>query len=578
MDYIINVIIFILIYSILVQSLNLIMGYVGILSMSHAIFSAIGAYTAALLSIHFGYNFLVGIAAGFVLAAITGGLLAIPSLRIRDEYLIVFTLGFQMVMSELMLTTRGITQGYGGIPNIPAPNLFGIRFGTPPSYLPLALFITILCFAIAWRVVYSPFGRVLKAIREDESACRALGKNSLKFKALVFALGGAIAAVAGSTLAYYISFISPYSFDIHSSIYMVIMVVLGGVANFWGPLVGASILIGLPEGLRFIPGAAGIIDALREILYGVILMLFMLFRPQGILPEYSGRGTSKFDLLTDFVTEGDVHNALGEDSLPAANKEILGKTILEVKGLSKSFGGLRAVADVSFSLPFGQITGLIGPNGCGKTTFFNLITGFLIPDKGAIYVRGKDVTNLPPYKIVKSGGLARSWQDVRIFQEMTVLDNVLVACPNQSGENLLLLFFKPWRVAQEERKNYRKALEYLNRVGLLNKAGQLAKNLSTAEQKLVAIARLLATEAPLLLLDEPTAALDLESLERIMKLIRLIAEQGEKTILLVEHNLDVVRGLVEKTYFMSEGKILAYGKPTELMADPKLVEVYFGKD
>jgi branched-chain amino acid transport system permease protein len=161
---------------------------------------------------------------------------------------------------------------------------------------------------------------------------------------------------------------------------------------------------------------------------------------------------------------------------------------------------------------------------------------------------------------------------------MTVLDNVLVARPKQSGERILSLFFSPWQVAREERENYGKALGYLKMVGLLDKAGHLAGNLSTAEQKLVALARLMATECPVLLLDEPTAALDLESVERIIKQIRNIAKQGRKTILLIEHNLDVVRGLVEEAYFMSEGRILAYGEPASLMADPKLAEVYFGMD
>jgi ABC-type branched-subunit amino acid transport system ATPase component len=161
---------------------------------------------------------------------------------------------------------------------------------------------------------------------------------------------------------------------------------------------------------------------------------------------------------------------------------------------------------------------------------------------------------------------------------MTVLDNVMVARPNQIGENLFLLFLRPGRVAREERENYQASLEYLQLVGLLDKAGQLAGSLSNAEQKLVAIARLLATECPILFLDEPTSALDIDSVGRVIHLIQEIAFRKDKTILLVEHNLDVVRGLVKKVYFMSEGKILAEGEPAKLMADPKLAEVYFGID
>jgi branched-chain amino acid transport system permease protein len=574
MDYILHILVFILIYSSLVQSLNLIMGYAGVVSMCHAVFCGIGAYTAALISIHLGYNFLIGTVAGFVLAGVTGAILALPSLRVRDEYLIVFTIGFQMVMFELMLTARSITEGQGGITNIPAPSLLGFEFNNPSTFLPLALAVTVICFFISWRVVQSPFGRVLKAVREDESACRALGKNSLLFKVLVFALGGGIAAVGGSTLAYYLTFISPFSFTVDVSIFLIVMVVMGGAANFWGPLVGSAILVGLPEALRFIPGTGDIIDVLREFLYGIILMLFMLFRPQGILPEYLGQRKRSASRVPGRSSANPPFGDSPQRLTPEKNES---GPALEVQAVCKSFGGLQAVKNVSLTLPFGEITVLIGPNGCGKTTLFNLITGDLSFNQGTIRVRGKDMTHQPPYRVVKNG-LARSWQDVRIFSGMTVMDNVLTARPNQSGERLISLFFNPWRVAQEESENLQKAFEYLTLVGLAEKADQLAGNLSPAEQKLVAIARLLATECPILLLDEPTAALDMESVKRVIELIKRIAGQRRKTILLVEHNLDVVRGLAEKAYFMSEGEILAHGQPQELMADPKLAEVYFGID
>jgi len=576
-DYVYHILILVIMYAILVQSLNLIMGYVGVISMGHAVFSGIGAYTAAILSIHLGSNFLIGLAVGFVFSGLVGALLALPSLRVRDEYLIVFTVGFQMVVFEFMLTARGITQGQGGIPGIPPAELLGISFHTPLRFLPLLAVMGLICFAIAWRVTHSPFGRVLKAIREDESACRALGKNTLFFKVLVFGLSGGLAALTGSLMAHYISFISPFSFTIEVSVFIIVMVVLGGEANFWGPIMGAAILMGITEALRFVPGASNYIDAAREIFYGLILMFLMIFRPQGILPEYSKR-SKKIPIPKELLSrENGAADPDGIKRTPGRFQEENQEPILEIQGLSKSFGGLQAVAEASLKLFPGDITGLIGPNGCGKTTLFNMANGFMEPDQGAVYVRGKAVTGLAPYKLVTEG-LARSWQDVRVFKEMTVLDNVMVARPNQIGENLFLLFLRPGRVAREERENYRAALEYLQLVGLLDKAGQLAGSLSNAEQKLVAIARLLATECPILFLDEPTAALDIDSVERVIQLIQEIAFRKDKTILLVEHNLDVVRGLVKKAYFMSEGKILAEGEPAKLMADPKLAEVYFGID
>ncbi len=574
MDYILHVVIFILIYAVVVQSLNLLLGYMGIISMCHAVFVAVGAYTAALISVHLGYHFLVGTLVGFVLAFIVGALLALPSLRIKGEYVIVFTVGFQMVAFEYMLTAREVTQGQGGIAGIPSPEILGHEIISPLGFLLLIAVMAVFCFAVTWRITRSPFGRLLKAVREDEEACRALGKNPLKQKVLVFAVGGGLAAIAGSFLAYYITYISPFDFTIDASVMMLVMVILGGAGNYWGPLVGAALLIGMPEALRFVPGAAGIIDALREVFYGALLVVFMMFRPEGILPEsLEQKRASKIAAAWARMEEGSTQAAEEEPEEQPAGDPTL--PALEVRGLSKSFGGLQAVDDASLVLPLGGTVGLIGPNGCGKTTIFNLVTGFLKPDGGSILVQGQDITNLAPYKMA-SRGLARSWQDVRIFPGMTVLDNVLVARPGQSGESLLKLFVEPRRVAREERANHQKALEYLGLVGLADKAGQLASGLSTAEQKLVALARLLATECPVLLLDEPTAALDMDSVKRIIGLIERIAVQKKKTLLLIEHNLDVVRGLVKETYFMSEGRVLAHGDPAALMKDPKLAEVYFG--
>ncbi len=498
MEYLYHIIIFILIYSILVQSLNLIMGFVGIVSMCHAIFSAIGAYTAALISINTGQNFIFSSCLGFVIAAAVGAMIALPSLRVRDEYLIVFTIGFQMVAYEFILTARRITEGQGGIPGIPSASLFGFDFDTPPKFLVLITVVAILCFMVCYRVINSPFGRVLKAIREEESASRALGKNSLLFKVLVFAIGGGFAAIGGSMMAYYVSFVSPFTFIVDVSISIIVMVVLGGVANFWGPLVGAGILVGLPEVLRFVPGAADIIDVIREILYGLILMLLMIFRPQGILTERA-RDYRKF-----FEQSGKQEDKISTSRIIRANSPT-NENSIEVKNVSKSFGGLKAVDGASLTLPSGDIVGLIGPNGCGKTTLFNLITGYLTPDEGTISINSKPMTNVPTYRIVENG-VARSWQDVRVFNGMSVIENVMVACPDQKGENLLHLFFNPRTVNKEEEMNFIRSMKYLDMVGLSKKADELTVNLSSSEQKLVAIARLLATECPVLLLDEPTAA------------------------------------------------------------------------
>lgn len=572
MEYIIHIIIFMILYGVLAQSANLIQGYAGMMSVCFAAFYAVGAYTSALLSIHFQLNFIVGMLVGMVLAMIFSAFLAFTAQRIRHVYLIVFTLAFQMVVTELLLRLN-ITGGASGIPGIPHPQLLGFEFNTPQKYLPFVMVISGICLAAAWWLIQSPFGRTLKAVREEESAALSIGKNVLEFKILVFAIGGAMASLAGSQYAHYVTFIAPSSFTVHVSIMIVVFVVLGGTANFWGALLGAGVIVGLPEVLRFLPGAAEIIDSIREILYGLALILFVFFRPAGLLPEYSGKMKKPWMAFQSVGEEKKLPLELIFNPLEDNGKR---QPILELKKVSKAFGGIQAAHEVSMIVPAGKITALVGPNGCGKTTIFNLITGFLRTDSGNICIRGQNATGYQPYRVVDLG-LARTWQDTRIFPGMRVIDNVMVAFPKQRGEKILYTLAFPWRVIKEEKENYQKAMEFLDLVSLGNKAHQIAGDLSAAEQKLLALARLIATGSPLMLLDEPTSGIDPESVRRIGGLIRKIVNEGGRTVFLIEHNLDVIRELAQSVYFMNEGQIIAYGTPNELMGNPKLAEVYFGK-
>jgi branched-chain amino acid transport system ATP-binding protein/branched-chain amino acid transport system permease protein len=572
MDYLFTIATFILIYFILVQSLNLILGYGGLLSVCHGVFAAIGAYTAAIMSANLGYGFVAGTLAGFVIAALFGALIAIPSLRIRGDYIMLFTLGVQQVGLGL-ITVSPLTGRGTGIVGIPRPTILGLTVESPLENLLLMLLVSGLCLAICWRLANSPFARALKAIREDETAARSLGKRTFLLKVWIFSLGGAIGAVGGSALAVYLSLATPDSYTLHLSILLTVIVVLGGLANFWGSLVGVVILIGLPELLRFVPGAQAYVDAIRRALYGVMIVLFMLFRPEGMLPEHIGQARK--------ARKRRESTEAAEESLPwvvdraaSSGGTADDEAILEIKGMSRSFGGLRAVDEASLILPRGKITGLLGPNGCGKSTLFNLVTGFLSPDRGTVRLQGKDVTGYSPERLVRAG-LVRSWQDTRVFQGMTALDNVMVAFPDQSGESVPRLFCRPAAVARDEKANRRKAMAYLRLVGIGDKADRVAADLSAAEQKLLALARVVATGSPLLMLDEPTAALDPDSVERVGKLIQRIAREGRKTVCLVEHNMDVIRAVAEGIYFMNEGRIQVYGTPHEIMNDPKLTEAYF---
>ena len=562
-----------LVFVALTVSLNIILGFGGMVSMGHAVFFCLGGYISTILTMSLEVNFLVGMVVAMVATGLVGGMLAGPFIKIKEEYLILFTLAFQMVAYHLMLSLINITGGDSGIFGVPGARIMAYAPETPQGFLPITILFVVGVYYVALKLTRSPFGRVLKGIREDDMAVASLGKSVLQFKVIVFMVGTGLAAAAGSIFAHYSRFINPTIGSLDESILLIAMVALGGAANLWGSAVGAFILIVIPELLTFIPGASDLIIPLRSLIYGLLLIFFMRFRPEGIIPEYFGH-------LRSTHLQKRIQKARQEleDDPPAArlgaSSGAPGEVVLEAKGLSKSFGGLQAVADFSLTLKSGMVTALVGPNGCGKTTAFNLMTGFLRPDKGRVLLLGKDITNIKAHRRT-SAGLVRSWQDVRVFQDMTVLDNVLLARQEQSGENPLKLVFTPWLVAKQRARHRRAAYHYLRQVGLADKAASLARDLAYGEQKLVAIARLLATEAKVLLFDEPSSGVDPTWVGRIMDIIKELTKSG-KTICIVEHNLDVVKGVSNLVYFMAEGKGIAQGTAEELMADPRLGAIYFG--
>jgi branched-chain amino acid transport system permease protein len=248
--------------------------------------------------------------------------------------------------------------------------------------------------------------------------------------------------------------------------------------------------------------------------------------------------------------------------------------ILSVQGVSRSFGGIQAVDDCSFDVPPGRITGLIGPNGAGKTTVFNLITGFLGTHHGSIRLQGKEILGLSPHRVERLG-VVRTFQHLRLWSKMSVLENVLLGCATAVGENVFSLFLRARAVRSEEQRALERAMEVLRFFGLTERAHALAEDLAYPEQKLLSMARIFATDAPVLLLDEPTSGLDSESLGRIVPLVRRLVDHG-KTVLLIEHNMELISELADQVVFLHQGRVLAAGPPAEITRDPALTEIYFG--
>jgi len=398
-------------------------------------------------------------------------------------------------------------------------------------------------------------------MRENESAAASVGKDIFYLKTSVFGLSAALAAVAGSFFAHYLSYVGAESFQVSETVLILSMVVVGGTGNLLGSVLGAAILVILPSALAFLDLPQGMAGQLRLMIYGLVLIVFLVFRPEGLLREPRRRSAASAPAAASGIIDGVLRSPPREG------------VVLSARGLKKQFGGIVAIADLDIELRSGRITGLVGPNGAGKTTAFNLLTGFLPSDGGQIRFLDHRLSEQKPHELVRIG-IARSFQDLRLFPLMSVLENVLVAIPNQSGDRLSKLFLNPLRVWREERDNTAKAKAILDFIGLGDRADDLAEDLSYAEEKLLVIARLVATEAEVLLFDEPLSGLDGAAMQKIIDLMRKLAANN-KTICIIEHNLDAIRHACDHLVYLDEGRALAQGEPNALMRDPELVRRYF---
>jgi len=569
-----------LIFACFALSLNLLQGYAGQVSVAHAAFGAIGGYTLAYLFLNAHVGTLEGLALGTIFAGLAGLLVGFPALRLATEWLILLTLAVQTIIVLLVQTNHDLG-GTFGLQNVTGLQVFQLPLNEPSQMFPLFLVLTAIVYAVCYRLGESPYGRVLRAIREDPTACRSVGKNVYRYKLTVFGVTAAMAGLAGAMLVIETSIASPPLFSFDQSAVIVAMVVIGGAGNLNGSLVGVVVLTLLaPLFDHVFPFGEQAAFILRLIAYGVVLVVVLLVRPQGLFPDAITRAlqrAQKTGGAAAAIGAGDTvqpaHAAVVPLAIPAARN---GKreVVLAVHGLSKSFGGIVAAENLTFSLWRGHISALVGPNGAGKTTVFNLLTGAIKPDAGRVILRGEDVTGSRPDEIAHRG-MVRSFQNVRIFPRLSAIENVMLAIPHQPGEHLGPLFANWPGTARAERKAHVTAREWLNFVGMGAHENVPAAALAFGQQKLVALARVLATEAEVLLLDEPASGIDRQWVDAMLDVIVTLRDGG-RTVCIVEHNLHVVERLADHTFFMELGKITAEGDFGELTANKRLAEAYFG--
>ncbi len=558
-----NMFILSMVFAIGAVGLNIITGYAGYVSLGQGAFVGLGAYVVGICVNDIGGSPWVWIPVAGVLSSAVAALLGVVAMRARGHSFVILTIAFLFLLQLLATNWDGLTNGTGGI-TLPIPT-WSVDYQYWPFYYSL-MGLLAASLLVSWWIRRNKFGMGLIAIREDEDKAATVGVSTPTYKILAFAASALFVGMAGGVYGYYIAFIDPLGmFNILLSVQIILSLLLGGRATLWGPVLGAFIIEWLNETSNNEFGGGNA----RLLIFGGLLALVVLFLPEGIIPtgnrwieRWRTRGTA--GLAGERLTGID----LRERPAPSAAPPVSAKPLLEVKGLEKRFGGVHAVDGASFAVPEGSTTALIGPNGSGKTTVFNLIGGTMAADAGEVWFAGHRVDGKPPWRRAHMG-LGRTFQITRLFPDMTVLENV-VAPLREFHLGLLGANAVSGREAA-------RAEELLEFVGMRKYRDVRASALSYGQQKLVELAQILMLDPKLIMLDEPAGGINPTLIARIGEMIRELGARG-KTFLIVEHNMPFVLGLCDPILVLARGQTIASGTADEVQRDPKVLDAYLGED
>ena len=552
---------------IMTVSLNLTTGFLGELALGHAGFMSVGAFTAGIitkqLSATLGWSAAaclpVSLLAGGLLAAIMGFLIGVPALRLKGDYLAIITLGFGEIL-RVIIQNMEITGGASGISRIPRVNSFTLTY-----------FIMVAVIIVMFTLGRSRHGRAILSIRENAVAAESTGISVTRYKIFAFTFAAFFAGIAGGLYAHQIGRVSAATFDFNKSIEYLVMVVLGGMGSITGSIIAAAVLTLLPELLREFADY-------RMLLYSIMLILMMLFRPKGLMGTAEFSLTDVWNQLTGYYKRA-VKPRVREHAITLPDRPDYpvqaGEAVLETRNLGIRFGGLQAAENVNLHLNDNEIVGLIGPNGAGKTTVFNMLTGVYLPTDGDIRLLGKSITGKKTYEIV-SYGIARTFQNIRLFKSMTVLENIKVAFHTRMHYSPASGIFRLPKYAREERGIDLRARELLSVFNMEESAELSADGLPYGQQRKLEICRALATNPKVLLLDEPAAGMNPIETRELMETIGIIRDRFHVAVLLIEHDMKLVMGICERIYVLNYGRIIAEGTPAEIRNNPEVIRAYLG--
>ncbi len=549
-------------YALVCLGLVLLTGVGGLTSFGQAAFVGIGAYTTAWLTLNTGISPWITVFAGLGLTAVSALVIGAITLRMSGHYLPLATIAWGLSLYYLMGNLEALGK-YDGLLGLKSLSLGSIDIGQGRLFFALTWIILITSAIALINLLDSRSGRAIRSLKGGSLMAEAMGINTFRYKVTIFLIAALFASVAGWLMAHFQRTVNPSAFGLKMGIEYLFMAVIGGVGYVWGAFVGAGLIKLLDDYLQVaLPALIGTSGSYEVIVFGIAMVLVLKFLPDGLWSLVARK-------LPRPPRKIDWHDA---KPLSTRTKPAMGELVLKVEKIRKQFGGLTAVNDISFDIHAGQIVGLIGPNGAGKSTTFNLITGVMPKTTGHVFYRGQDISAAPS-RVIARQGMARTFQHVKMIHDMTVLENVALGAYTRGDCGVISSML---RTNKNEEQHLMKEAQYqLERIGMGQYLHELAGNLAMGPQRLMEIARALCCDPALLLLDEPAAGLRHKEKQELIEILRQLKNEG-MSILLVEHDMDLVMDVCDHLVVMEFGTLLTQGTPSEIQASPAVRAAYLG--